>query len=83
MGFFDKVDESGRLVEGMADRLGFDLADRMAAAPETAAMAYRSMVLACSGCTEHEACTRLQAENAHLDVAPPYCRNRSRFLAQV
>jgi hypothetical protein len=81
MGFLDRMDESGRLVDGMATRLGVDLAARVSAAPDLAGPSYRAMVLACTGCAEHGACQRLQAENAHLDSPPSYCRNRSRFGA--
>lgn len=79
MGIFTRLNESCSLMEGMADRLGVDLAAGIETAPEIGAASYRRMVLACAGCTEHDACTDLQAEHAHLEAAPEYCRNRERF----
>lgn len=81
MGIFSRLDQSGRLLDGMAERLGVDLRAGMDTAPDTAAARYRAMVLACAGCAEREACTGLQAATARLDAAPEYCRNRERLAA--
>jgi hypothetical protein len=81
MGFLARLNESGTLMEGMADRLGVDLRDGMDTSPEIAAATYRKMMLACAGCSEHAACADLQAQTSHLDEAPAYCRNRERFAA--
>lgn len=72
---FRKFDESCALVKGMAKRLGSNLPGAVSLDPEMEAAAYRAAVLQCAACKEHEACKRLQAENAQLDAAPDYCRN--------
>lgn len=73
--FFDKIDESCVLVNGMAERLGCDVPGALATDPERQAMAYRSAVLRCTACGHHVECQELQRENATLDKAPEYCRN--------
>lgn len=81
MGIFSRLNESGLLLDGMAERLGVDLRAGMDTAPDAAAARYRTMVLACAGCGERVACTGLQAANARLSAAPEYCRNRERLAA--
>ncbi|MEP4038479.1 DUF6455 family protein [Pseudophaeobacter sp.] len=76
MGLFSKLGQSTDLVEGMADRLGVDFADSIAADPEAEGRKFRRAVLNCSHCGNQAGCADLQAENAHLDEAPSYCRNR-------
>ncbi|MEX3016072.1 DUF6455 family protein [Gymnodinialimonas hymeniacidonis] len=71
--FFEKFDRSADLVKGMAERTETDLSDPIIASQ------FKQMVLACSACSDQEACTRLQAENSRLDAAPDYCRNALRF----
>ena len=73
--FFRKIDESCALIQGMAERLGADVPGTVSSNPETAAAAYRTAVLQCAACKEHDACQKLQAENGKLDAAPDYCRN--------
>jgi hypothetical protein len=34
------------------------------------------MVLSCTACKQHEDCRHLLDDNAKLDDAPSYCRNR-------
>ncbi len=77
MGFFAKIDKSVDLMNGLAERMDVDLTAQILANPDTAAQTYRSMVMACSGCSAQDACTKLQATHAHLDQAPDYCRNRA------
>lgn len=79
MGILARLNESCTLMQGMADRLGVDLGAGMDVAPEFAATSFRSMVLACASCTEHDACSELQAVHPQLDATPDYCRNRDRF----
>lgn len=76
MGLFSKLGQSTDLVEGMADRLGVDFADSMAADPEMEVRKFRRAVLNCSHCDNQAGCADLQAANTHLDKAPSYCRNR-------
>ena len=71
--FFERLNRSADLVKGMAKRTGADLF-----APHHAGQ-FRQMVMACAACSNHEACTQLQAENDTLDLAPSYCRNAARF----
>lgn len=73
--FFRKIDESCALIQGMAGRLGADVPGTVSLDPESEAAAYRTAVLQCAACKEHEACQKLQAENDKLDAAPDYCRN--------
>lgn len=76
MTFFDKMTESARLVSGMATRLDIDIADRIAASPETVGRSYATMVQRCAQCSDHAACRKLQDESLMLDAAPSYCMNR-------
>ena len=71
--FFEKLNRSADLVKGMADRTGHDLTD------PTEASHFKQMVMACTACSDQDACTRLQAETKTLDAAPAYCRNAARF----
>ncbi len=71
--FFEKFDGSADLVKGMAERTGHDLSD-----PATASN-FKQMVMACTGCSDQDGCTRLQAENETLNAAPAFCRNAARF----
>jgi len=73
--FFRKIDESCALIQGMAERLGTDVPGAVQLDPETETATYRSAVLRCAACGEHEACKKLQAENVKLSEAPDYCRN--------
>jgi hypothetical protein len=73
--FYKRIDASCTLIQGMADRLGTDVPGAIGLNPELEAPAYRSAVLRCAACGEHEACKKLQAENPRLDRAPAYCRN--------
>ena len=79
MGYLNKLSDSAGLVSGMASRLNVDLAERVAASPETAATHYRDLVQRCSHCRDQDACAKLQDENPLLDEAPDYCMNRSVF----
>ena len=81
MGYFHKLSESAGLVGGMAERLGVDLSERLAAAPDAETAAYAAMVRRCARCGEHAACHRLQDENPMLDAPPSYCRNADVFGA--
>jgi hypothetical protein len=76
MTLFDRLSESARLVSGMTSRLDIDLADRIAASPETAGRTFAAMVQRCAQCSDQAACSKLQEENPMLDAAPAYCRNR-------
>lgn len=76
MTFFSRLSDGAKLVSGMASRLDIDLADRIAANPETAGRSYVAMVQRCARCGDHAACTRLQDENPMLDAVPAYCMNR-------
>lgn len=77
MTFLQKMADGAALVSGMAQRLDIDIADRVAANPETAGRSYAAMVERCAQCSDHEACARLQADNPMLDAAPDYCMNRT------
>ncbi len=76
MTILSKMSDSAKLVSGMASRLDIDIADRIAASPETATRSFAAMVQRCAQCGDHAACTRLQDENPMLDAAPAYCMNR-------
>jgi hypothetical protein len=71
--FIQRLTQSADLVKGMAARTDHDLSDPLNASQ------FKQMVLACSGCTDRAACTRLQAETDTLDAAPAFCRNAARF----
>ena len=75
MNLFTRISDSAQLVAGMATRLDIDIADRIAAAPDSAVRSYAAMVVRCSGCRDQAACRKLQEENLLLDRAPDYCRN--------
>lgn len=79
MDLFSKLSRSSDLVGGMSQRLGVVPNLATAADADRAAQSYRTMVLRCATCSDQDACTRLQAENATLDTAPGYCRNADRF----
>ncbi len=76
MTIFNKMSESAGLVSGMASRLDIDMADRIAASPDTAGRSFAAMVRRCASCGDHAACTTLQDENPMLDAAPSYCMNK-------
>lgn len=77
MGFFTSIADSADLMNGMAERLGADLAEAVARDPENEAAKYRTMVMRCSHCTDRDACAELQGSHAHLGGAPGYCRNKA------
>lgn len=72
---FGKIDESCTLTKGMATRLGLNIGEAVQSDPEFDALAFRSAVLKCMGCKEHDACKTLQATHDSLETAPDYCRN--------
>ena len=72
----DKIERSCALIHGMADRLGCDIPGAVKSDPLSQARAYRSAVLRCNACQHHDDCQKLQNDNATLDKAPDYCRNR-------
>lgn len=77
MGLFDKLAKSADLMNGMADRLGADLAAAVMRDPEIEAVRYRTMVRRCAGCDNQDGCAELQADHDRLGTAPNYCRNKS------
>ena len=79
MGMFTKLSDSADRMNGMADRLDFSFTAKIQENPEIEAYRYRSAIYKCASCACAEACDTLQAENAHLDAAPAYCRNRTLF----
>jgi hypothetical protein len=81
VGLVSKINKSAELMSGLAQRMDVDLSESILANPETAAREYRSMVLRCTGCTDQDACAHLQDEQAHIDAAPDYCRNRDTLNA--
>ena len=76
MGIFKSLSDSAALVDDMADRLDVDLARLDRLDPELSATKYRRAVLSCSACGKQGDCRHLLDENAKLDDAPAYCRNR-------
>lgn len=76
MGIFKNLSESAGLVTDMADRLDVDLTHIGGLDAESSAAAYRSVVMSCAACKQHEDCRHLLDDNAKLDDAPGYCRNR-------
>lgn len=79
MGFFTKLDKHMDLMGGMAKRVGLDLSEEMT--NESVAAGYRGAVLRCATCREAGACAQWQAEHAHADQTPNYCRNAGWFDA--
>ncbi|WP_147405374.1 DUF6455 family protein [Pseudooceanicola sediminis] len=75
MGLFRRLERHAALMDGMAERLGADVAGRIEQAPEAAGRAYRTAVLSCAACGSEEACVQWQADHDHADAAPAYCRN--------
>lgn len=75
MGWFSRIARSADLASGMMERLGSTYADEILAHPETGTQRFASLVYRCAGCRDQDGCAKLQAENAHLDHAPSYCRN--------
>ncbi|MDF1855259.1 DUF6455 family protein [Pseudooceanicola sp.] len=80
MSFSDKLDRANDLFNGMADRLGVDMASRVSNDPESI-YAYRNAVIRCSGCENPEACQGWQVEHPTAREAPSYCRNRDALRA--
>jgi len=76
MGWISKIANSADLASGMMDRLGSSFAQDILDSPETGVHKYASVVFRCAGCPDQEGCAKLQAENAHLDHAPSFCRNK-------
>lgn len=78
LGFFKKIDRHSELMNGMAARVGVDVAGEVAE-QHIKAQDYRDALLRCSHCDSVEACAEWQKDNDHAEVAPPYCRNRDLF----
>lgn len=76
MSIFSKLSDSTDLVNGMAQRLGVDVAADIANSPDTAAKKLRQRVILCSSCSDQKGCAELQASTTHLDHAPDYCMNK-------
>ena len=76
MGIFKTLSESAGLVNDMADRLDVDLTQIGGLDVESSATAFRSAVVSCSACEQHGECRHLLDDNAKLEDAPDYCRNR-------
>lgn len=70
-----KISNSCKLVQGMAERLGAEVTPPLETDPETIGRAYREAVLRCASCEQQEDCKDLQANNDTLSEAPSYCRN--------
>jgi hypothetical protein len=79
MGLFSKLGQSTDLVNGMADRLGFELDEQVARDPETEGNKYRRAVMRCSKCTNQSGCIELQKQTSHLEQPPAYCMNSDMF----
>jgi hypothetical protein len=75
MGLFRKLDRHAALMDGMAERLGSDIAGYVEQSPEAGARAYRAAVISCASCGKEGACVSWQAEHETADAAPGYCRN--------
>lgn len=73
--FLRKLSDSCTLTEGMAARLGHDVAEAIEHDPEISASKFRAAVFRCMTCENQDDCKRLQASTDHLDHAPDYCRN--------
>lgn len=73
--FMRKMAQSTELTHGMAQRLGYDLAETTRRNPEGQAIAFRAAVMRCTQCCQQEDCKQLQACNDRLERAPDYCRN--------
>ncbi|WP_050929989.1 DUF6455 family protein [Aestuariivita boseongensis] len=76
MGWISKIAKSADLASGMMDRLGSELMEDLMRNPETSTHRLAGVVFRCAGCSDQDGCAKLQAENAHLDHAPSYCRNK-------
>jgi len=76
MGIIKNLSEGAALVNDMADRLDVDLTRIGGPDAERSVVAYRNAVMSCAACTQHEECRHLLDDNAKLDDAPDYCRNR-------
>ncbi|MEM6341058.1 MAG: DUF6455 family protein [Pseudomonadota bacterium] len=74
-----KIMKSEELSSGMATRLGIDLTQAYSNTSDIGVLALQGVVRRCAGCTEHETCAKLQAENDTLEQAPSYCRNKALF----
>ncbi len=77
MGLFNKITESAGLVQDMAQHLDVDLTHMSGLDAQTSVAQFRSAVMRCVSCDHHEECRHLLDENATLDTAPDYCRNRN------
>ena len=75
MGWISKIANSADLASGMMTRLGSTFADDILENPDTGTRRYAAVVYRCAGCSDQAGCAQLQAQNAHLDHAPSYCRN--------
>ncbi len=79
MSIFARYDRHARLMDGMADTLGADLAE-MAMTGNLTPSDYRAAVFRCTGCTQPGACAEWTA--AHTEGAaraPDYCRNKDQL----
>ncbi len=79
MGIFRTFIRSADLVNGMTQRLGLDLASRLARDPESEAQRLKQMITRCAACRAHVACAQLQAQEDSLAACPAYCQNRAAF----
>lgn len=83
MNFLRKYARSADLATGMAQRLGVDLDASLSANPVLDAGGLNAIVMRCSGCSDQDGCTALQAGNPTLHEPPHYCRNQDRLAAMA
>lgn len=68
-----------KLVDGMAERQGIDMAEEIMRGNLTGT-ALRAAIYSCTHCTRPEECAQWQAEHADgADRSPDYCRNAGLF----
>lgn len=68
------LEEHGRLMGQMADRLGVDL-DEAELRGDLPPEQRSDMVLSCTNCTSPEDCSKWLESHDKSDVTPEYCRN--------
>lgn len=76
MSIWTRMDIAQDLSQGLAKRLGIDLA---AGAPEVAAKRLRDVTLRCATCRDQASCAKLQASTNALQTPPVFCRNAALF----